>query len=94
MEIEKYLLEKGIKPHYRGFKQLAYAIELCQKNPKYLQGVTTHLYPDISKDLSITIWQVEKNMRYAIINAGINKTVSEFLNFAILELKIRKENRK
>lgn len=88
MEIEKYLLRKKIKPHYKGFKQLAYAIELCQKDETYLGGMTTRLYPDIADDLGTTKTQVERALRLAIRCAGIEQTLSEFIARAVLDIKL------
>lgn len=88
MEIEKYLLDKGIRPHYRGFKQLTYAIELCIKDDKYLQYFTKRLYPDVAKDLQINQTKVERDMRMALRSSNIDDCVSEFISKATLEIKI------
>lgn len=90
MEIEKYLLSKDIKPHYKGFKQLVYAIELCQKDETYFDGMTTRLYPDIAKDLNTLRSRVARDMRHAIKNAGHNQTLSEFIARAVLDLRLNK----
>lgn len=94
MEIEKYLLSKDIKPHYKGFKQLVYAIELCQKDNTYFDGMTTRLYPDIAKDLNTTQPRVERDLRFAVRSAGHNQTLSEFIARAVLELKIAKTTKR
>lgn len=90
MEIEKYLLEKGIKPHYKGFMPLTYAIELCQKDDKYLQGFTKWLYPDIANDLGLRETTVEKRMRNAIRLSGLNQSISEFIWRSIVEMRLQK----
>lgn len=93
MEIEEYLLGMGIKPRYKGFDLLVYAIKLCQKRPSYLHEITTSLYPDMAEDLNITTGQAERNMRYAIRDAGIKDTTSEFLSYSILDLKLKRKNK-
>lgn len=93
MEIERYLLDNGIKPHYRGFNQLAYAIELCQKNKKYMEGFTKWLYPDVAKDLKTTKTRVERDIRIALRCSGKNETISEFICKSILELKLLKKEK-
>lgn len=90
MEIEKYLLSKGVKPHYKGFKQLVYAIELCKSDETYLDGVTTRLYPDIATDLCTTRSKVERDIRFAIQNSNSKNTIKAFINLAVLEMKIKK----
>lgn len=94
MEIEKYLLSKDIKPHHKGFKQLVYAIELCQKDDTYFDGMTTRLYPDIATDLNTLRSRVERDMRRAVKRAGHNQTLSEFIARAVLELKIAKTTKR
>ena len=94
MEIEKYLLEKRIKPNHKGFKQLTYAIELCQKDETYFDGMTKRLYPDVAKDLGTTQGRVERDLRFAVRSAGHELTLTEFISMAVLELKIRKSNMK
>ena len=93
MIIEKYLLDKGIKPNHKGFKQLTYAIELCQKDETYLDGFTKRLYPDIARDFNITHSNVERDLRFAIRSAGHNVVVSEFIARAVLELRITKPSK-
>ena len=91
MEIEKYLLNKGIKPRYKGFAQLTYAIELCQKEKTYLGNFTTRLYKDIARDFATLQGRVERDMRFALRSAGNKEKLSEFISMAVFELKLSKE---
>ncbi len=88
MEIEQYLLDKGIKPHYSGFNQLVCAIKLCQKDAKYLSGFTTRLYPDVAKHLDTTAIRVERGIRTAITHSGLSQTISEFVCRAVVDINM------
>ena len=90
MEIEEYLLEKGIKPHYSGFAYLATAIKLCQEDAGYLRALTTRLYVDVAKRFSTNKLCVERNIRTAIQESLTHTKISEFISMAILEMKIKK----
>ena len=90
MEIERYLLDKGIKPHFKGFEYLTYAIEMCQKDKTYFNGMTTRLYPDIATDLKTLRSRVERDMRHAVKKAGHNQTLAEFIARAVLDLRLNK----
>lgn len=94
MEIEKYLLDKGVKPNYRGFYQLSYAIELCLNDKNYLQYFTKRLYPDVAKDMQITQIKVERDIRTALRNSNINDTISEFISRATLEIQINRAKKR
>lgn len=90
MEIERYLLDKGIKPNLKGFEYLTYAIEMCQKDKTYFNGLTTRLYPDIATDLNTLQGRVERAMRHAVKNAGHSQTLAEFIARAVLDLRLNK----
>ena len=86
MKIEKYLLNKGIQPHLKGFDYLLDAIRLCQKDKTYLRAITTRLYPDVAKMNNDTASKTERAIRHAIIKSKILKTNGEFIATAVIEL--------
>ena len=91
MKIKKYLLKNGIEPRYKGFRILEYAIELCRNVPRYLDGFSKWLYPDIANDLGISRSKVEKSMRDAIKFSGSSQTISKFISKAVLEIGSKKK---
>lgn len=53
----------GVSPNYKGFFQMATALQLCMEEPSRLTLVTKQLYPDVARRYD-TKWQsVERNMR-------------------------------
>lgn len=86
-KIEKYLLEHNIKPHYSGFGQLKNAINLVLQDKTYMQQRVNRLYNEISKIHNVSIYGVERSMRYALIQSGIKTTIGEFIARAVIELK-------
>lgn len=64
--LTKMLLELGMPQHLRGFKCAVTAIILCMKNSKYLDAVTTELYPAAGRILGIKSSAVERALRNAI----------------------------
>lgn len=87
MKIEKYLFEKGIKPHLKGFDYLIQAIEMCKKDRSVLQKITTELYPTIAKTNNDTPSRSERAIRHAIRTTGEKITNSQFIGRAIIEIE-------
>lgn len=86
MKVEKYLLEKGIKPQLKGFAYLSDAIEFCQKDKAYLRAITK-LYNKIAEVNKDTYTRVERAIRNAINVSGKKMTNSQFIATAVIELK-------
>ena len=87
MKIEKYLFEKGIKPHLKGFDYLIQAIEICQKDKSVLRKITTELYPTIAKINNDTPSRSARAIRHAISTSKENVSNSEFIGRAVIELE-------
>lgn len=87
MKVEKYLLQKGIKPHLKGFAYLSDAIEFCQKDKTLLRAITTKLYHKIAEVNKDTYTRVERAIRNAINVSGKKMTNSQFIATAIIELE-------
>lgn len=60
------LRELGITPNYKGFHQLAMALQLCMEKPERLTLVTKLLYPDVAEKCHTKWTSVERNMRTMI----------------------------
>lgn len=87
MEIKKYLIEKGVKPHLKGFDYLVTSIALCT-NKKYLWNITRELYPEIAKRNDDTPSRVERAIRHAIELTDCKMCNSEFIARAIIDLEL------
>lgn len=87
MEIEKYLLQKGLNPAFKGFDYIVEAINLFNKDRKYKNNVTKELYPTIAKTFSDTPSKVERAIRHCIQSAGFKIPNSEFIATAQIETK-------
>lgn len=96
VKVEKYLLSKKIPPHIKGFKYMATAIKMCQKDEKYLYTLTTKLYPSIAKLYGDAITRTERALRTALTHLDEDVTVGCFIGTALIELKEfdTKRNRK
>lgn len=91
MNIEKYLIRVGIKPHLKGFYFLSDAIDLVMKDVKYLQKMTTRLYPFIAEKHDETPSKVERAMRHAIETSTLKRkpkpTNAQFISEHAIEIK-------
>lgn len=92
MEIDKLLLEKGLKPHLKGFKFIATAVSLVCDDRDYLEQVTGRLYPEIAKTYNTTPSKVERGIRHCLANANIDQKNSEFISRTALEVLIRESD--
>lgn len=90
MEIENYLISKGIYPNLKGFDYIVESIKLIREDRDYKFFITKKLYPELSKRFNDTTSKVERAIRHAIDRAGLNYTNSEFLTIAELETKQKK----
>lgn len=87
MEIEKYLINKGINAGLIGFDYLTEAIELIRKDSAYKHLVTKRLYPEIAKTFKATPLSVDRSMKYALKQANIKTTLSDFIITAEIETR-------
>ena len=87
MEIEKYLLEKGLNPAVKGFDYIVKAIELFNEDIKYKHNIMSELYPTIAKTFNDDASKVERAIRHCIKSARINMQNSEFIATAQIETK-------
>lgn len=53
----------GVTANYKGFFQLAFAVQLCVENPERLHLVTKLVYPDVAKRYCTSWKAVERNIR-------------------------------
>lgn len=87
--VEKYLLEKGVRPDLRGFEYITLGVELIKKDRKYKYNVTRLLYPTIANMFNESPSNIERCIRHAIEGLDKTYTNSEFL--ALAELETREE---
>lgn len=87
MDIEKYLLKRGISPALKGFDYIVKAVELIKEDIQYKFAVTRKLYPKIAEIYNDTPNRVERAIRHALSTAKVNYTNSEFI--AIVEIETR-----
>ena len=62
----RYFDAMGIPPHYKGYRYLMEGVWLACQHPRWLNAVTTRLYPAIGKRFATGGVQVERAMRYAL----------------------------
>ena len=62
----KLLCQLELTPNYKGFYQMAYAVQLVMEDPQKLLAVTKQLYPEIAEYCSTTSAAVERNIRTAV----------------------------
>ena len=60
------LYRLGLTANYRGFYQMASALELAWEQPERLLLVTKYIYPDVAKGCGATWRSVERNLRTAV----------------------------
>lgn len=65
-EIKSLLVKLGISPAIKGFRAVAYALELIMQKPTLLDSIHHRLYPAIAKKFETTPSRVERTIRYAI----------------------------
>lgn len=65
--IDNFLKDLGCPTNIKGHGALAFAINLCLRNPEHYKGnITKGLYVDVAKHLSSTKTRIERDIRYAI----------------------------
>jgi len=79
--LKTFLLELGIPPHIKGFKYIAYAIELIMNDPdNYSRRITKELYPAIANHFNTSTNRVERCIRTSISVACDNGLVMHHAN--------------
>lgn len=66
IRISQALGEIGVPASLKGYPFLQHAIELSVYNPKYLDCMTSMLYPEVAKNFDTTPSRVERAMRHAV----------------------------
>lgn len=87
IKIERYLLDKGIPPYFKGFRYLTTALMLCEEDETYLYKLTTKLYPKVAETFSDTTIRTERALRTAIESVSKSYTNGMFLGTALIELR-------
>lgn len=87
IKIERYLLNKGVPPHLKGFQYMVTAIKLCQDDNDYLYNVTTKLYPQLAKIYNDTYSRTERCLRTTLTHLSRPHTNSSFIGTALIELR-------
>ena len=70
--IRNLLKKCGVPAHLLGYRYLIEAVKLCKSDEKYMQRITTMLYPTIAKNYNSTVSRVERAIRHSIKNASNN----------------------
>lgn len=91
MEIEKYLIDKGFRPHLKGFEFVVEAVKLFREDREYKLYVTKKLYPKIAEMFNETPSKVERAIRHLVDSAGFRYTNSEFI--ALVEVETREKSK-
>ncbi len=68
-KIEKELLECGVPAHLSGFKYLADAVAMVEKDITSLRRITTYIYPTIARENNTTPCGVERAIRHSVETA-------------------------
>ena len=69
----------GIPSNLKGFTYLQTAYSICKEDRKYLNNITTTLYPAIALTHNDTRLRVERAIRHAISKTNKNYTNSQFI---------------
>ena len=75
-QIHDLFLDIGIPPHLRGYRYLAYAMELIGSDSSYMQHLTTRLYIDVAEHFETSSACVGRAMKRAIANAWAYGNIS------------------
>lgn len=62
-DIHNLLLRLGVTQNYKGFRQTAYAVELCREEPERLELITKWVYPAVAAQYDTSWGAVERNIR-------------------------------
>lgn len=87
IEIKRFLLDKGIPPHVKGFEYLMLALDMCQNDKRYLHELTKSLYRDIANKCGETTTRTERAMRHALTFLPKHITIGGFLSLSLVEME-------
>lgn len=87
IEIKRFLLDKGIPSHVKGFEYLTQALSMCQKEKRYLYELTKSLYKDIADMNGETVTRTERALRNALSFLPKHFTIGGFLSLALIEIE-------
>lgn len=87
IEIKRFLLDKGIPPHIKGFEYLTQALEMCQKEKRYIHQLTKSLYKDIADINGETAARTERDLRTALSFLPRRFTIGSFLSLSLIEIE-------
>lgn len=87
IEIKRFLLNKGIHAHLKGFDYLARALEMCQEHKYYIRELTKSLYPELGKEFGDSSTQAERAMRHALSSFPKHIKIGEFLALSLIEME-------
>lgn len=66
MDAEQLLRHLGTAGNLKGFRSAAYMIELVERDPDAITGITKRVYPEAAKQFGVTAASVERNLRTVI----------------------------
>ena len=91
-KIEKELLECGVPAHLSGFRYLADAVAMVEKDITSLRRITTYIYPTIARENNTTPLGIERAIRHAI-EVAWNRGKIENIN-TLFGIKVYSTNEK
>ncbi len=65
-EIQSIMVQIGVPAHVRGYRMLAYGLEIAVKNEAVIDAMTKGFYPAVAERFNTTPSRVERAMRHAI----------------------------
>lgn len=65
-DISAYLTELGTPAHIKGYRYVAYAIELAVADESLIYAITSELYPLVAERYNTTASRVERAIRHAV----------------------------
>lgn len=65
-EIQNIMVQIGVPAHVRGYRMLAYGLEITVKNETVIDNMTKEFYPAVAEQFNTTPSRVERAMRHAI----------------------------
>ena len=64
--ISKYVISLEITPNLMGYHYMIEAVQLCLNNRKFLNAITTEVYPAIAKKYDVVPSRVERGIYHSI----------------------------
>lgn len=85
MEIQKYLVAKGLKPSLSGFRYLVKCIKLC-KDATFLRKPLFQIYGILGEENGIGASTVARCITYVLEQADIEDTPKDFIIKTLIDL--------